>query len=93
MTAGGGPANEVLLREALRAARARSADPAFRDLVGDVLAGRRDLREAARTPEFGRAVGTAVRDWASEWDGMPESERRRLAGEAASALGAEPPGG
>ncbi|MQA85807.1 MAG: hypothetical protein GEV03_14600 [Streptosporangiales bacterium] len=52
----GDPVRSRQLRAALKTLRDRSNDREFRRLVDDVLAGRRALRDVARTQTFDRVV-------------------------------------
>jgi hypothetical protein len=67
------------LRTALETLRDRSDNREFRGLVGDVLAGRRGLREIARTPAFDSMVTPLAREFGRRFDEMSEAEREQLA--------------
>lgn len=55
------------LRVVLLALAEHSDDPAFRELVTDVLEGRVSLRDAVRSPVFEEAVTPGVREFARHW--------------------------
>ena len=76
--ANGDPERDRALRTALETLRERSDDPAFRDELDDVLAGRRGLREVALGDGFARAVGPAVERAVQEWEALPPGDRRAL---------------
>jgi hypothetical protein len=79
--AGGDPALSLHLRNSLRVLRARSDDREFRRLVDDVLAGRRSLRDAGRSPAFTRVLDTGVADFGRHYDQLSEDDRVGLAAE------------
>jgi hypothetical protein len=67
------------LRAALETLRDHSDDRAFKGLVDDVLAGRRGLRDIARTQAFDRAVTPLAQDFGRRYDELSDEEREQLA--------------
>lgn len=61
------PALERALRADLATLRDRVPGSPLARMLDDVLAGRRSLREVARTPEWGEAVGPAAEAAATRW--------------------------
>ena len=75
----GNPTFDGQLREQLTVLRDRSAGTELGSILDDVLAGRRTLRDAARTSAFGGAVGPAVTETTAAWAQMTPEQRAGLA--------------
>lgn len=69
---------ERQLRASLRTIRDRTQDPALAGMLDDVLAGRRSLRDVARTPEWNAAVESSTRQATQAWARMSPQERAEL---------------
>ncbi|VTR76650.1 hypothetical protein [Cellulomonas hominis] len=80
------PAWDRHLRAQVSILRDRARGTELAALLDDVLAGRRTLREVARTPAFDEAVRPAVQRMATEWDSLSEAERDELARQAAERI-------
>ncbi|MCW2776997.1 MAG: hypothetical protein JWN17_722 [Frankiales bacterium] len=88
----GDPAEAAELRRSLQVLSDRSDDPAFRELVAGVLAGRTPLRLAALDPAFARGVTPGVDRAAAAWRDLPAEERERMLDEARARLDDEQTG-
>lgn len=73
------------LRDTLRTLR-DSTTPELRDLLDDVLAGRRSLREVARSPEWDSAVAPAAQQATEQWSALPPEQREALVQQGAEQL-------
>lgn len=69
------------LRENLKTLRDRSGNAELASLLDDVLAGRRSLREVARTPEWNAAVAPAAQQMMQQWARLTPDERDALVAE------------
>lgn len=67
------------LRENLTVLKGKHAGTPLASLLGDVLAGRRSLREVARTPEWDAAVAPAAERMTRQWAQLSPEEREALA--------------
>jgi hypothetical protein len=66
------------LRANLAAFARRSDDPNIRKLVSNILAGRRNVREIFRTPEFAEAAGTHLDRIEEGLSNLTDEERARV---------------
>jgi len=66
------------LRRNLTTLRDKSRGKELAGLLDDVLAGRRSLREVARTPEWNDAVAPAARQMAQQWAGLTPTQREEI---------------
>lgn len=82
----GDPAWSSHLRQALHRLRDTSDDSEFRELVEDVLQGRRSLRDVAFTPAFERVMNPRVEAFAERYEQLSQDERDRLADEGENQL-------
>lgn len=72
---GSDSATERLARESLRTIARNSTDPVLRDLVDDVLAGRRPLRELLGEPEMQQRIATGLARVREQWEQLTPQER------------------
>lgn len=84
----GDPARSRFLREALGKLRSASDDKKFQCLVDEILAGRKSLREAARSDVFNSAVVDKVDEGARRYRELTEAEREQLAADGEQKFGA-----
>jgi hypothetical protein len=77
----GDAARSHQLRASLKILRDRTTDPAFRTLVDDVLAGKRGLRDAVRSPVFDQAISPQVQQAVDKLNEMSDEEKQQLAEE------------
>jgi hypothetical protein len=75
-----------MLRRSVVELRDRSAGTPLADLLDDVLAGRRSLRDVARTPEFDAAVAPAAREASEQWANLSPEERDALVAQGKATL-------
>lgn len=80
------PAEERLLREALRRQANDNSDPLARDMARDVLDGNVTLYEAVASSVYGEVFARRADDYLRWWHDLPEDERERLAAEAERAI-------
>lgn len=87
------PALDRQLRAQLTALRDRAVGSELGSILDDVLAGRRSLRDAARTTAFAGVVGPAVTEMADAWARMTPEQRSDLAADGERTLrgSSEPP--
>lgn len=74
----GDPTRSRQLRAALETLRDRSDNREFRRLVDDVLAGRRGLRDVARTQAFDSVVTPLAQEFGRRYEEMSEEDREQL---------------
>jgi hypothetical protein len=74
------------LRNCLEVLRRRTEDAEFRQLVDDVLAGRRGLREVALSPAFEQVLSPAVEQFAQRYEQLSDAEREQLAADGEQQL-------
>ncbi|WP_282946500.1 hypothetical protein [Cellulomonas endometrii] len=86
----GNPTFDRQLRQQLTVLRDRAAGTELGDVLDDVLAGRRTLRDAARTPAFGGAVEPAVAETTTAWARLAPEKRAELAADGERELHAPP---
>ncbi|ASR56069.1 hypothetical protein [Cellulomonas sp. PSBB021] len=77
VTAGDAGADRVLRRQ-VAALRDQAVGTPLGDMLDDVLAGRRTLRDVARTPEFDEVVAPAARVATEQWAALTPQERETL---------------
>lgn len=77
------------LRANLRTLRDRASSPDLAAMLDDVLAGRRNLREVARTPEWNEAVAPASQQMTQQWARLSPQERDALVAEGREQLEAD----
>ncbi|MDA3647726.1 hypothetical protein LZ318_36845 [Saccharopolyspora indica] len=65
------------LTRTIQAARDRARDPELAQLLDDVLAGKRQLRDVARSEAFGRAVGPALDEAADAYRSLTDEQREQ----------------
>ena len=75
-----------MLRESVRTLRDQHSGTPLGEMLGDVLAGRRTLRDVARTPEWDAAVAPATERMAQQWAALSTEERERLVAEGQAEL-------
>lgn len=73
------------LRQSLTQIRDHHPDPAVTRAAGDVLAGRRTLREVVRDASFLRAMGVATTTLARQWSELDPDQRAALIRQAINA--------
>ncbi|GIG36226.1 hypothetical protein [Cellulomonas pakistanensis] len=86
----GNPGFDRQLRAQLTVLRDRSAGTELGSVLDDVLAGRRSLRDAARTTAFAGAVEPAVAESTAAWARMTSEQRSELAAEGEREMQAPP---
>jgi len=74
-------AADRLLRQQVARLRDGTAGTPLGDMLADVLAGRRSLRDVARTQEFDAVVAPAVRTAGEQWAALSSEEREALLAE------------
>ncbi|WP_072752902.1 hypothetical protein [Rhodococcus maanshanensis] len=79
--AGGDPGVSRHLRDVLQKLSERSHDREFKELVEDVLSGRRGLRDVASSPVFARELDPLVAAGARKFTELSEEQRADLAAE------------
>jgi hypothetical protein len=77
------------LRHALTVLRDRSDNAQFRELVDEVLQGRRGLRDVFLTQAFADGLNPGVEQFASQYEALSDEERRQLADEGERQLAAD----
>lgn len=77
---------DALLRDSLRTLRDRAEEPALRERIDDVLAGRASLRVLARSPEFEELVAPLARRGWQALEEMGPDERQQLTEDARARL-------
>lgn len=82
----GDAARSRQLRSSLRVLRDRTENPEFRKLLDEVLAGRKGMREVARTSLFDQVVTPRVQQAVERLREMPEEEKQRRAAQAEAQL-------
>ncbi|AEI13633.1 hypothetical protein [Cellulomonas gilvus] len=75
-----------MLRRSLTELRDQNAGTPLGDLLDDVLAGRRSLRDVARTPEFDAAVAPAAQKATQQWAALSPEERDTLVAQGKAQL-------
>lgn len=73
----GDRASAEVLRRSLRAVADTYADQPLGDLVRDVLAGRRDIRELAQDPEFAELTARGMRAQEEAWAALTPEQRQQ----------------
>jgi hypothetical protein len=74
----GDPAVSAHLRRSLTLLRDKASNDEFKDLVNDILKGKRRLREAFSSPEFQNGIDPYMRDAKEKYESMSEEEKTRL---------------
>jgi uncharacterized protein YicC (UPF0701 family) len=74
----GDAARSHQLRGSLKILRDRADNPEFRKLLDDVLAGKKGMRDAARSPLFDQAVTPRVQQAVERLNQMSDEEKQRL---------------
>ncbi len=66
------------LKNSLTVLRDKVADPEFKSLVDDVVAGRRSLRDTVTSPAFSRALDPLMEQAAEHYRTLSDEEREEL---------------
>ncbi|MFD3592191.1 hypothetical protein ACFWU5_05645 [Nocardia sp. NPDC058640] len=82
----GDPAVSKQLSAALRALSASSPDPAFKQQIAEVLAGRQGVREFAQGEGFNRILDAVVPTAMKKFSELSDADRARLAADEAAEL-------
>lgn len=83
------PGMDRKLRRNLIALRDKSKGTEMADLLDDVLAGRKSLREVARTSAWNDAVAPAVDKMMEQWAKLSDPEKQVLAAQGREQLDVE----
>ena len=75
-----------MLRASVRTLRDQHAGTPLGEMLDDVLAGRRTLRDVARTPEWDAAVAPAAERMTEQWAELSTQEREQLVAEGQAEL-------
>lgn len=67
------------LRNSLNLLRDKTDDPEFKNLVYDITAGRKSVRDIAASPTFSRVLDPLVGQAVEQYRSMSEQEREELA--------------